>query len=213
LSRETKLNVMPVIEKRVDAYIEKAAPFAKPILKQLRKVVQTACPDMVETIKWSFPNFDYKGSILCSMAAFKQHCAFGFWLGALMKDPDGILDAAGERTAMGHLGQIKSVDDLPSDKILTKYIHQAMELIDKGTKLPKKPSPAIDKTVIVPEYFLTALQANKEAQKRFEAFPYSHKKEYVMWITEAKTEATRQKRIATAIEWIAEGKGRNWKYE
>lgn len=204
---------MPVIDQRTDAYIDKSASFAKPILQHLRNLVQKACPDVTETMKWSFPHFDYKGSILCSMASFKQHCTFGFWLGSIMKDPEGILHSGSEKTAMGHLGQIKSITDLPSDTILIRYIHQAMKLIDSGTKLPKKLPAATDKTVIVPDYFLAALQSNTAALKRFEAFPYSHKKEYVMWITEAKTEVTRQKRMATAIEWIAEGKGRNWKYE
>lgn len=203
---------MPVTNQRIDDYIANSAAFAKPILERLRHVVHDGCPDVTETIKWSFPHFDYKGSILCSMASFKQHCTFGFWLASLMKDPDGIL-SVNERTAMGHLGQIKSVDDLPSDAVLKRYIKQAMQLIDSGAKLVKKPSRADPAALIIPDYFKAALAKNKKANEKFENFPYSHKKEYVMWITEAKTDTTRQKRIDTAIEWIAEGKGRNWKYE
>jgi uncharacterized protein YdeI (YjbR/CyaY-like superfamily) len=163
-------------------------------------------------MKWSFPHFEYNGSILCSMASFKQHCAFGFWLAALMKDPDDIFNANG-KTAMGHLGQIKSVEDLPKDEVLIRYTKEAMQLIEQGAKLPKKAPASTSKTLIIPEYFQKALNKNKPAKERFEAFPYSHKKEYVEWISEAKTEPTRDKRIATALEWIAEGKGRNWKYE
>lgn len=198
---------------RIDAYIEKSAPFAKPILQHLRKLVHEACPGATETMKWSFPHFEHSGSILCSMASFKQHCAFGFWLTPVMKDPDKIIQRGDEKSAMGSIGQLKSLSDLPSDKILKKYILQAAELIDNGVKLPKKTPATTEKTIEVPDYLLSALKKNKAALKQFEAFPYSHKKEYVMWITEAKTEATRDKRIATALEWIAEGKGRNWKYE
>lgn len=199
-------------DERVDAYISKSAPFAVPILQHIRKLVHKACPGVTETIKWSFPNFDYKGSILCSMASFKQHCAFGFWLSSQMSDPDHIL-AITEKGAMGNLGQLKSVADLPKDEVMVKYIKQAMDLVDKGVKLAKKQVDPAAKTVEVPDYFIKALATNRKAQQHFEAFPYSHKKEYLQWITEAKTDATREKRIDTALEWIAEGKGRNWKYE
>jgi uncharacterized protein YdeI (YjbR/CyaY-like superfamily) len=204
---------MGTIDKKVDDYISKSAQFAWPILEQLRQTIHKSCPTVVEAIKWSFPNFEYKGSILCNMAAFKQHCSFGFWLSAVMKDPDGILRTGDNREAMGNLGQLKSVSDLPEEKVLTNYIHQAMELIDNGVKLSKKIPANTDKALDIPVYFLEALQTNMKALAQFETFPYSHKKEYLGWITEAKTEATRQKRISTAIEWIAEGKGRNWKYE
>lgn len=200
-------------DKRVDAYIEKAQPFAKPILNHLRELVHKACPDVEETIKWQFASFDYKGPF-CSMAAFKQHCTFGFWKYALMKDPDGYL---GERfnkggEAMGNLGRITSVKDLPPDKIILNLIKQAKRLNDDGVKLPprKKSDP---KELVVPDYFTDALKKNKKALATFEKFPPSHKKEYVQWIAEAKTEETRNRRMETALDWIAEGKGRNWKYE
>lgn len=204
---------MPTIDKRIDAYIDKAAPFAQPILKHLRKLVHQACPDVEETIKWSIASFDYKGPF-CSMAAFKEHAVFGFWKSKLLSDPKGYL---GERAnqggeAMGNLGRIKSLQDLPPDKVMIDFIKQAKKLNDDGIKLPPKPKKAASE-LVVPDYFITALKKSKKAIAVFEKFPPSHKREYVQWITEAKTEETRNKRMTTAIEWIAESKGRNWKYE
>jgi uncharacterized protein YdeI (YjbR/CyaY-like superfamily) len=204
---------MATKDPRIDAYIDRSADFAKPILDHLRALVHKACPDVVETIKWSFPNFDYKGSILCSMASFKQHCAFGFWLGAVMKDSEGIFIKGEDKSAMGQLGQIKSLKDLPSEKVLIAYLKEAASLIDQGVKLPKKEKATNASAIEVPGYFSAYLKKNKAALEQFNKFPPSHRKEYIQWITEAKTEATREKRMATAIEWIAEGKSRNWKYE
>lgn len=198
-------------DKRIDVYISKSADFAKPILNHFRELVHKACPEAEETFKWSFPHFDYKGEMMCSMAAFKQHCAFGFWKASVMNDPDKILEVK-DRNAMGHFGQIKSPADLPSDKIIIKYIKEAMRLNDEGIKLPSKPKSADKKEIEVPDYFLKLLKKNKAAFDTFEKFSYSHRKEYVQWITEAKTEETRNKRMATAIEWLEEGKSRNWKY-
>lgn len=205
-----KYQPMATIDKRIDSYIVKSADFAVPILQHLRAIVHDACPDVEETIKWSFPHFEYHGSILCSMASFKQHCAFGFWLAAKMKDPEGIFDGA---NAMGHMGKIKSIKDLPSKKILVKYIKEAMSLIDKGEKLEKAPRAATAKELAVPPFFQSALKKNKAALANFNKFSYSHKKEYVEWIGEAKSEETRNRRIATALTWLEEGKSRNWKYE
>jgi uncharacterized protein YdeI (YjbR/CyaY-like superfamily) len=196
-------------DKRVDAYIAKSADFAVPILEHLRSIVHKACPDVQETIKWGFPHFDYKG-IMCSMASFKQHCAFGFWKASLMKDPKLMANAKSE-SAMGHLGKISSLKDLPSDRALTGYIKEAMKLNEEGVAVPKK--PAAKKAVTrVPDYFKKALAKNKMAQRTFEAFSPSHKREYLEWITEAKTEATRTRRIEQALAWLTEGKPRNWKY-
>jgi uncharacterized protein YdeI (YjbR/CyaY-like superfamily) len=199
-------------EKIIDAYIAKSADFAKPILSHIRELVHKTCPEVEEKIKWSFPHFDYKGEMMCSMAAFKQHAVMGFWKASLMKDAT-LLEVARSEEAMGHLGKITSLKDLPSDKKLVSYIKEAMKLNEQGIKLPPKPKTTVNKIVEVPEDLLKALAKNKKAQKVFEAFAYSHKKEYVQWICEAKTEPTRNNRIATAVEWIAEGKGRNWKYE
>ena len=198
-------------DQRIDAYMNRAADFAKPILNHLRQVVHQACPHVQETMKWSFPHFDYNENIMCSMAAFKQHCTFGFWLAALMQDSHKILNAGSEKTAMGHFGAIKNIADLPSDKILVAYIKEAMMLIEKGVKQPKKEKPATT-GFTVPSYFLAELKKNKQASVHFEKFSSSQKKEYVQWLEEAKTEATRGKRMTTAVEWVAEGKIRNWKY-
>ena len=197
-------------DKRIDAYIARSADFAKPILTHWRELVHKACPEIVETMKWSFPHFDYKG-IVCSMAAFKEHCAFGFWKASLMNDADKIL--TGSREAMGQMGQIKSPADLPSDEILIAYIKEAVRLNEDGVKLPAKSKTAETKPLAVPDYFTATLKTNRKAFDAFENFSRSHRKEYVEWITEAKTEATRNRRMATAIEWLAAGKSRNWKYE
>jgi uncharacterized protein YdeI (YjbR/CyaY-like superfamily) len=202
---------MATKEKKIDAYIAKSADFAKPILNHIRQLVHKACPDVEEKMKWSMPFFDYKGEMLCHMASFKQHAVMGFWKASLMKDPILVENAKSE-TAMGHLGRITSLKDLPPDKKIAAWIKEAMQLTDKGIKLPAKAKAAEKKELTVPEYFVKAL-AKKKAKQVFENFPPSHKKEYLMWITEASTEETRNKRMATAIEWIAEGKGKNWKYE
>jgi uncharacterized protein YdeI (YjbR/CyaY-like superfamily) len=193
---------------RVDAYIAKSADFAQPILEHIRALVHKACPDVEETMKWSFPHFDYKG-MMCSMASFKQHCAFSFWKASLMKDPENIL-----RTdeAMGHLGKITSLNDLPSDRIMLAYIREAARLNDEGLKT-QRTKPAAKKPVRVPSDLAAALKRNRKALETFERFPPSHKREYIEWITEAKKAETRKKRVATTIEWLAEGKSRNWKYE
>lgn len=196
--------------KKVDAYIAKAAPFAQEILMHLRAVVHKACPGAEEEIKWSFPHFMYKG-MLCSMAAFRQHCAFGFWKGSVMKDPHHVMQKK-NRTAMGHFDRITSLADLPSDKILTSYIREAMKLNDEGVGILHRSGDRGHKKLVVPSYFMKALKKNTAALKTFEGFSNTNKKDYVEWITEARTDATREKRMATAIEWMAEGKIRNWKY-
>ncbi len=198
--------------KAIDAYIAKSADFAKPILNHIRELVHKTCPEAEEKMKWSFPHFDYKGEMMCSMAAFKQHAVLNFWKAALMKDPVLIENARSE-TAMGHLGRITSLKDLPADKKLAAWIKEAMLLNDKGIKLPARKIPEVKKEIIVPEFFMKAIKKNKKAWQNFESFAYSHRKEYIQWITEAKTEPTRLKRLTTAIEWIEAGKGRNWKYE
>lgn len=196
---------------RVDAYIAKSQEFAKPILEHFRELVHKACPDVEETIKLGFASFDYKGPY-CTMASFKQHCAIGFWKAALMKDTKLIANAKSE-SAMGHLGRITSLKDLPKDKELIAYLKEAAKLNADGVKLPVKPKSKEPKELVVPDYFTKALKKNKKALETFTNFSYSKKKDYVEWITEAKTDGTRNKRMTTAIEWLAEGKSRNWKYE
>ena len=196
---------MPTTDKRVDAYIEKSAEFAKPILTHIRAAVHEACPEVQEEMKWSFPNFMYKG-MFCSMAAFKEHCALNFWKGALIFGKQ-------DREAMGHFGRIASVKDLPPKKELLKYVKEAKRLNDEGIAVPKPKKTAEKKELVVPDFVLKALGKDKKALATWEGFSYSHRKEYVEWVMEAKTEATREKRLAQMMEWLAEGKSRNWKYE
>ncbi len=191
---------------RVDQFISASNAFAKPILLHLRKQVHITCPEVTETIKWSMPFFEYKGKILCHMAAFKAHCAFGFWHGKLLE-----IDAR-QGTAMGQFGRITSLADLPTNSEIAMAVEAAMKLHDDGVKSPTRAKPAEKKELVIPDYFLAAVKKNKKALATFEAFSPSKKKEYVEWITDAKTETTRAKRLAQAVEWMAEGKVRNWKY-
>jgi uncharacterized protein YdeI (YjbR/CyaY-like superfamily) len=195
----------------IDQYIAGAAPFAREILIHLRALVHQACPQVVESWKWSFPHFDYKGAILCSMAAFKNHCAFGFWLGSNMTNGFKLMDVNG-KTGMGNFGKLKSLNDLPADEILILYIREAMQLNEQGVKLIKA-KPASPLHIAVPEDLAKAIAQNAKVRTVFDSFSPGKKKEYILWISESKTEATRQKRLDQALEWIAEGKSRNWKYE
>jgi uncharacterized protein YdeI (YjbR/CyaY-like superfamily) len=187
---------------RVDAYIKKAQPFARPILKHVRKLVHRACPEVEETIKWRMPFFDRKGTI-CFMAAFKEHAVFGFWKGELLfgKENQG---------AMGHFGRIKSLKDLLSDRELIGYIKKAADLNERGVQ--KKRSTLRRQKLTMPSDLKAALAKNAKARKMFENFSYSHKKEYVDWITGAKRDETRRRRLKTAMQWLSEGKVQNWRY-
>ena len=199
---------------RVDAYIEKSADFAKPILEHLRELIHTACPDVEEAWKWSFPCFIYHGAIMCNMAAFKEHASFGFWKASIMDDTDKILNVGEGKDGMGHLNKLYSLKDLPKDAVLKKYIKAAMKLNEAGVKITRpKPTDKDKKELKTPDYLTKELKKNKQAEKVFNDFSYSNKKEYIDWFEEAKTDATRDKRLAQAIEWIAEGKSRNWKYK
>jgi uncharacterized protein YdeI (YjbR/CyaY-like superfamily) len=202
----------PAIDARIDAYIIRSADFARPILEHIRKLVHKAWPDVEETIKWGMPFFQNNGALLCNMAAFKQHCTFGLWNASLLKDPEGILQIK-DKNAMGQFDRITTKKDLPSDKIMIAYIREAAELNEKGIKKPAKAKTAPKKELPVPGELAAALKKNKKASAAFEAFSPSHRREYIEWITEAKTEATREKRVATTLEWLMEGKSRNWKYQ
>ncbi len=200
---------MNQFDERVDIYIEKSPPFAQEILKHIRALVHQASPLINETIKWSFPHFVYKDNI-CSMASFKEHCTFGFWKASLMDDPYQLF---GDRAnAMGSLGRLETLKDLPSDAILIEYILVALKLDEAGIKI-KKPTNAPKAEIAMPADFAIELNQNPKAKLQFERFSPSHKREYLEWITTAKTEATRLKRMATTIEWLSEGKSLNWKYQ
>jgi hypothetical protein len=198
---------MAVPDARVDAYIARASPFAQPILAALRAQVHAHCPEAEETLKWGAPHFQYRGRILCSMAAFKAHCAFGFWLGDLM----GLEARASE--AWGQFGRLTSADQLPPSAEMGALIREAMRLTDSGAKPPSRTAPRAKAPLEVPADLMEALGGVPEALRTFEAFAPSHRKEYVAWITEAKTPATRARRLAQAVAWMAEGKRWNWKYE
>ncbi len=198
---------MASYDKSVDAYIARSEPFARSILEHLRALVHRVCPTCEEKIKWSFPHFDYKDKMLCSMAAFKEHASFGFWKESLLDDPQKVL---ARNDGMGSIGKLRSLADLPSDAVLTDFIRQAMKLNDEGTVVAKPKSAPV--SVVPPDYLTKALKKNPAAKRTFDAFSPSNKREYIDWLTEAKTEATREKRLATALAWMAEGKIRNWKY-
>ncbi len=193
---------------RIDAYIANSADFAKPILKHIRATVHEACPDVEETMKWSFPHFDYKG-MMCSMASFKQHCAFGFWKASLIFD----VDADKNNDAMGHFGRITRVDDLAPKKKLLAYIAKAVKLNEEGVKLSvtrkAKPKASLD----VPADLLAALKKNAKAKAAFDGFSPSHRREYIAWITSAKRDETRLRRLERTLEQLARGQSLNWKYE
>lgn len=196
-------------DKRIDEYIAKSNEFAIPILTHIRCIVHKACPQVEETIKWGVPHFDYKGQIMCGMAAFKSHCSFVFHKSGLIKQSDKYLFST-EKLGMGSFGKLCTVKDLPPQKVFVDYIKQVMKLNEAGIKLySKRVATALD----TPAYLLKALAKNKAAKQHFNQFPPSHKNEYIKWMEEAKTEETRQKRLSTAMDWIAQGKGRNWKYE
>lgn len=192
---------------RVDAYIDNSEEFAKPILNHIRNVVHGACPDVEETIKWGFPVFEYRG-ILCNMASFKEHCAFGFWKASLVLD-DAVDEPA--ENAMGQFGRIKSIADLPPEETLAGYIRKAVALNEKGVRPEKSKQKKADP--VLPEDFGAALLERSGALAAFKAMPPSHRREYIEWITEAKRESTRRRRIAKAVDQIAEEKSLNWKYE
>lgn len=191
---------------RVDAYVAKSADFAKPILSHVRDLVHEACPGVEETVKWSVPHFEYKG-VLCGMAAFKQHCNLIIWKGGLIPGGEG-------RDEKGHFRNITSLSDLPSDTRMRELFREAARLNEAGGKAPPRTrSKTAARSLVVPAELKMALQKNKKAAAAFERFSPSHKREYAEWIADAKGDETRRRRIENAIEWIAEGKSRNWKYE
>jgi uncharacterized protein YdeI (YjbR/CyaY-like superfamily) len=214
--QERHVNPTDSFDPRIDLYIAKSRPFAQPILIHLRELVHKACPGVIETIKWSRPFFEYKGVILGNMSAFKEHCSFGFWgeeISAVLRDARIL-----QPNAMGSLGRITRIEDLPANKQMLSILRKAVAFIDSGQytspiaarhRVVKASTPAAE----APPEFTRALKANRKASAAFAAFSPSCKKEYVEWIADAKRAETRDKRIAIAIEWISEGKQRNWKYQ
>ena len=191
---------------RIDAYIEHARPFAQPILKRIRKTVHAGCPDVVETLKWSVPAFEYKGP-MCGMAAFKAHCLWGFWKAALMK----TMPKDPAHKAMGGFGRFETIDELPTEAAMIRMVKEAAALNDAGVKVPR--TVTARKPLKAPAHMLAAIKKNKKAHAAYQALSPSHQREYVEWITDAKAEETRARRLTTAVQWLSEGKRRNWKYE
>ncbi|HEU4670468.1 MAG TPA: YdeI/OmpD-associated family protein [Dyella sp.] len=192
---------------RVDDYIAGAAPFARPVLEHLRSVVHAACPEATETLKWRMPFFEYHGRPLCMMAAFKQHCSFGFWRARAEAGADGT-------DGMGQYGKLTAVGDLPPKRELAAAVKAAVQRIDAGAAAPAAKAPRAKAPPSIPDDLASALALKKHAaaKRHFDAFSPSAQREYTDWITEAKTAATRSRRLATTLEWLAEGKHRNWKY-
>lgn len=202
---------MKARDERIDQYIAKSAEFAQEILLHLREVIHDFCPDAEEGMKWSMPFFMYRGKILCSFASFKHHCSFGFWLHSEMSDMHGIFKRSAEG-GMGSLGKITSMNDLPKDDQLGAYILEAMNLIEQGT-IPRELNPKFKKPAgEIPTELAQLLDSNPKAKAAFESFPPSHQREYINWITEAKREETKQRRLQQTLENLQEGKSKDWKY-
>jgi uncharacterized protein YdeI (YjbR/CyaY-like superfamily) len=193
-------------DERVDAYIEKSADFAKPILRHVRQLMHKACPQVEETIKWRFPSYVYRG-ILCITPAFKHHCAVVFWHGSIRD----AINKGKAKDARGNLGRIGRLSDLPKDSVLTRAIKESVKLNEKGEK--QKVIKPVKRRVVIPAYFMENLKTNKKALAVFQGLGPSHQREYVEWVAEAKRKETRDKRLAAMLPMLTEGKTRNWKYE
>ncbi len=195
---------------RIDAYIAKAQPFAQEILREFRSIIHDFCPEVVETMKWSFPHYMFKNTILCSTASFKAHCAFGFWMHRSMSDQFGLFKREQEG-GMGSIGKMRSTNDIPPREQLGVYIHEAMQLIEAGVKL--KTTSKTLRAVEIPEDLAEILTKNPQAQSFFDSLSPSHKREYTEWISNAKREETRLNRLKTTLNNLLEGKTKEWKYQ
>jgi uncharacterized protein YdeI (YjbR/CyaY-like superfamily) len=194
-----------------DDYIAKSADFAKPVMEYLRKIIHETCPEVEEVMKWGNPHFDYKGDMMCILAAYSKHCSFSLYKAELMGDPK-LIESVKAGKKMGYMDKITSLTDLPEKAVLVAYIKEVMTLNEAGVKKarPKSETPQVIET---PDYFNEELATNPLAKEIFESKSASFRKDYLIWITGAKTEATRQTRMEQSLEWIAEGKGRFWQYE
>jgi len=196
--------------REVDAYIAGAPEYARPILTRIRAAFHAGCPALEERLKWGVPSFEYKG-LLGGMAAFKKHVTFGFWKSRLMEDYHRVFSGAPRASMMG--ARVVTLGDLPPRGVLVAYVKEAKRLNDDGVKEPRLARPRGTGRVTVPADLEQALAANGKARAVFRGFPPSARREYVEWLTEAKREETRARRLRTAVEWLAKGKRRNWKYE
>lgn len=200
----------PTRDPAFDAYSDKLEDFAKPVFDHLRALIHTTCPEVREAMKWSIPHFEYKGENLCVFAGYGKHCSFSFCKDSLMEDPR--LKANVDLPAVKRfMGKLTGLADLPPDDELARWIREAMSLNDRGIKLPPR-EPKTPKDVPIPAAFAERLAADPAVKAIFDGKSASFRKEYNVWIGDAKTDATRTKRIDEAMSWIAEGKGRFWKY-
>ncbi len=201
---------MAQLNSKVDEYIAKSEGFAKPILEYLRQIIHETCPDAAEDIKWGTPHYSYKGDHLCMIAGFKNHCSFSIYKAEFLKDKE-ITESVKAGKKFGYMDKLKSVSELPSKDVLISLLKEAMTINENGIK---KEKPVSDKPKVIetPDYLVEALKANKKAAAVWESKSDAYRKDYLVWIIDAKTNATRQKRIEQSLEWIAEGKGRFWQY-
>jgi uncharacterized protein YdeI (YjbR/CyaY-like superfamily) len=201
---------------KVDKYIGSAQEFAQPILNHLREIVHKGCPEVEESIKWGMPFFEFRGEIVCCMAAFKKHCRFGFW-GKKIRVVLREANVAG-MNGSGWFDRLTHINELPDNKRMIDFIRQAAVMIESGNYTSpiaarNQKAKAKKSTVKMTKEFAAALKKNKKATTGFASFSPSCKREYVEWIADAKRPETRDRRIATAVKWIAEGKQLNWKYQ
>lgn len=198
---------MPSTDARTDQYIATVAPWQQSILQKFRALIHEACPEVVESIKWSRPAFEYKG-VLCGISAFKHYCSLGFWKESILK-----VSPSADQSVLEALGKVHEGTEPPSNAAILALLREAVRLNDEGVKVLTGKERAAKNPLAMPADFEKALRANGAARSVFENFSPSAQREYVMWLEDAKTEATRTKRLATAVEWIAEGKQRHWKYQ
>jgi uncharacterized protein YdeI (YjbR/CyaY-like superfamily) len=192
---------MTTFDPRVDAYIQRAAPFARPLLEQLRRDLHAASPDLDESIRWGMPAFLHGGRLVAMLAAFKAHASFGFWRAN---------EAATAREGMGQFGRLTSLHDLPGAALIAEGVRAAIARAEAGApRAPRKPARP---EAVVPDDLRAALAERPAAAATFAAFPPGQRREYVDWITEAKRSETRARRLVQALEWLDEGKTRNWKH-
>lgn len=199
-------------DKRIDAYIARAKPFAQPVLRHVRAVVHEGCADVEETIKWGFPHFYFNKKPLVGMAAFKEHAALNFW----RADQIPALKAlrlSTEKKGMGTLGRLTAVSDLPPKKTLVSWVRTAARLATTDVAVAMSTPKKVRKVLRAPSVFVAAIKKNKKAWAAYSAFSQTAKNDYIEWIVEAKTDATRERRMAEAVRWMADGKTRNWKYQ
>lgn len=191
---------------RIDAYIAKAQPFAQPILTHVRQRVHAAAPNIEETLKWGAPAFTLDGKILLMMAAFKAHAALNFWRGQEIRGGEARGDA------MGQFGRLVAVADLPGDAEFDALVREAATLA-AAAPAPRKVKHEPKAPPELHPDFAAALDASPAAKATLDGFAPSARRDYLDWISDARQDATRAKRVATAIEWLSEGKKRHWKYE